>query len=51
MASTQLTPIVAILGKTPTIPAMRKYVLCRSKREEKVRVEIMLAALLSKITD
>ena len=40
-------PRVATLGFMPAIPAMRKYVLVKSKRGEKARAVIEAAALIS----
>ena len=40
-------PSVATLGLIPAIPAMKKYVVVKSKRPEKVRALMLLAALIS----
>ena len=40
-------PRVATLGLTPAIPAIRKYVLVKSKRPEKVKAFMLFAALIS----
>ena len=41
-------PKVATLGLTPAMPAIKKYVLVKSNRPEKVRAFMLLAALISK---
>ena len=40
-------PKVATLGLTPAMPAIKKYVLVKSNRPEKVRAFMLLAALIS----
>ena len=40
-------PRVATLGLTPAIPAIKKYVLVKSKRPEKVKAFMLFAALIS----
>ena len=40
-------PRVATLGLTPAIPAIRKYVLVKSKSPEKVKAFMLFAALIS----